>query len=118
MVDIEDVGSLARLSRIAELLTLRIGVAALFIAAGVCLLVLRCLLSLILLSFICLLGCCFSLCLEDFGGLLHALHHIGQRLLDASCFRAFGTFFITFTLLAFYLFIMYALQLVNGLSHI
>ena len=118
MVDIEDVGGLARLSRIAELLTLRIGVAALFIAAGVCLLFLSWLLSLILLCLIGLLRCCFSLCLEDFGSLLHALHHIGQRLLDASCFRAFGTFFITSTLLAVYLFIMHTLQLVNGLSHI
>ena len=113
MVDIEDVGGLARLSRIAELLTLRIGVAALFIAAGVCLLVVSSLLSLI-----GLLGCCFSLCLEDFGGLLHALHDVGQRLLDATCLRAFGTFFITSALLAVYLFIMHTLQLVNGLSHI
>ena len=73
MVDIEDVGCFARLSRIAELLTLLIGVAALFtaIAAAVCLFVASALLSLI-----SLLGSCFSLCLEDFGGLLHAFHNI------------------------------------------
>ena len=91
MVDIEDVGCLTRLSRIAELLTLRIGVAALFTAfcAAAGLLVVSALFGLI-----SLLGSCFSLCLEDFGGLLHALHDVSQRLLDATCFRAFSTFFI------------------------
>ena len=97
MVDIEDVGCLTRLSRIAELLTLRIGVAALFTAfcaaaaaaaAGGLLVVSA------LFGLISLLGSCFSLCLEDFGGLLHALHDVSQRLLDATCFRAFSTFFI------------------------
>ena len=112
MVDIEDVGCLARLSRIAELLTLRIGVAALFTAAAVCLLVVSSLLSLV-----GLLGCCFSLCLEDFGSLLHALHDIGQRLLDATCFRAFRTFVIISTLLAVYLVLMHSLQLVDSFPH-
>lgn len=94
MVDIEDVGCLTRLSRIAELLTLRICGAALCTAfgaaaAGGSLLVVSALFGLI-----SLLGSCFSLCLEDFGGLLHALHDVSQRLLDATCFRAFSTFFI------------------------
>ena len=92
MVDIEDVGCLTRLSRIAELLTLLIGVAALFTAIGAGgggLLVVSALFGLV-----SLLGSCFSLCLEDFGGFLHALHDVSQRLLDAACFRAFSTFVI------------------------
>ena len=93
LVDIEDVGCLTRLSRIAELLTLRIGVAALFTAIGAggggFLFVVSALFGLV-----SLLGSCFSLCLEDFGGFLHALHDVSQRLLDAACFRAFSTFVI------------------------
>ena len=92
MVDIEDVGCLTRLSRIAELLTLLIGVAALCTAIGAAgggLLVVSALFGLV-----SLLGSCFSLCLEDFGGFLHALHDVSQRLLDAACFRAFSTFVI------------------------
>ena len=98
MVDIEDVGCLTRLSRIAELLTLLIGgIAALFTAIGAAaigaagggLLVVSALFGLV-----SLLGSCFSLCLEDFGGFLHALHDVSQRLLDAACFRAFSTFVI------------------------
>ena len=114
MVDIEDVGGLARLSRIAELLTLRIGFAALFTAIAAAVFLLAVVSA--LLGVIGLLGSRFSLCLEDFGGLLHALHDIGERLLDASLFSASGTFVIS-RLLAIDFVLMHLLQLLGGLLH-
>lgn len=115
LVDIEDVGRLARLSHITELLT----VAALFtaIAAAVFLAVFFLLGFFGLLGLIGLLGSRFSLCLEDFSGLLHALHDIGEGLLNAVLISASGTFVIVSRLLAFSLVLMHLSQLLGGLLH-
>ena len=116
LVDIEDVGRLARLSHITELLT----VAALFtaIAAAVFLAVVSALLGFFgLLGLFGLLGSRFSLCLEDFSGLLHALHDIGEGLLNAVLISASGTFVIVSRLLAFSLVLMHLSQLLGGLLH-
>ena len=111
LVDIEDVGRLARLSHIAELLT----VAALFTAIAAAVFLLAVVSA--LLGVIGLLGSRFSLCLEDFSGLLHALHDIGEGLLNAVLISASGTFVIVSRLLAFSLVLMHLSQLLGGLLH-
>ena len=111
MVDIEDVGLFARLRHIAELLTRRTGVAALFTAIAAAVFLLG------VVSARGLLGSRFSLCLEDFSGLLHALHDIGEGLLDACLISASGTFVIMSRLLAFRLVLMHLPQLLGGLLH-